>query len=98
MAMTDAQLRARVRELMDLGNLPNERPHLHQAGAGPSRLAPQSDVRPICGEPGPNVTYVWSGGKVANLHAACDALWKLERGWRLALRARRWVRSLSARG
>ena len=89
MAMTDAQLRARVRELMDLGNLPNERPQLHQAGAGPSRLAPQSDVRPICGEPGPNVTYVWSGGKVANLHAACDALWKLERGWRLALRARR---------
>ena len=89
MAMTDAQLRARVRELMDLGNLPNERPQLHQAGAGPSRLAPESDVCLICGEPGPNVTYVWSGGKVANLHAACDALWKLERGWRLALRARR---------
>ena len=82
--MTDAQLRARVRELMDLGNLPNERPQLHQAGAGPSRLAPQSDVRLICGEPGPNVTYVWTGGKVANLHPACDALSKLERGWRLA--------------
>ena len=78
--MTDAQLRARVRELMALGNLPDQRPQLHQAGAGPSRLAPQSDVCLICGEPGPNVTYVWSGGRVANLHAACDALWKLERG------------------
>jgi hypothetical protein len=79
MVMTDAQLRARVRKLMALGNLPNERPQFHQAGAGPSRLAPPSDVCLICGEPGPNVTYVWSGGRVANLHAACDALWKLER-------------------
>jgi len=66
MAMTDAQLRARVRELMALGNLPNERPQLHQAGTGPSRLAAQSDVCLICGERGPNVTYVWSGGRVAN--------------------------------
>ena len=73
MAMTDAQLRARVRDLMALGKLPDERSQLHQAGAGPSRLAPQSDVCLICGEPGPNVTYVWSGGRVANLHAACDA-------------------------
>jgi len=29
----------------------------------------------ICGEPVPNVTYVWSGGRVANLHAAWGALW-----------------------
>jgi hypothetical protein len=79
MAMTDAQLRARVRDLMALGKLPDERPRLHQAGAGSSRLAPQSEVCLICGEPGPNVTYGWSGGRVANLHAACDALWRQER-------------------
>ena len=79
MAMTDARLCARVRDLMALGNLPDKRPQLHQAGAGSSPLAPQSDVCLICGEPGSNVTYVWSGGRVANLHAACDALWKQER-------------------
>ena len=79
MAMTDAQLRAKIRNLMALGNLPDERPRLHQAGAGPSRLAPQSDVCLICGEPGPIGTYVWCGGRVANLHAACDAIWKQER-------------------
>jgi len=79
MAMTDAQLRARVRDLMALGNLPDERPQLHQAGAGPSRLAPHSDTCLICEEPGPNITYVGSGGRMANLHAACDALWKQAR-------------------
>jgi len=79
MVMTAAQLRARVRDLMALGKLPDERPQLHQAGAGPSRLAPQSDVCLICGEPGPYATYVWSRDRVANLHAACDALWKQER-------------------
>ena len=25
------------------------------------------------------VGYFWTGGRVANLHAACDALWKQER-------------------
>ena len=80
MALTDAQLRARVRDLMALGNLPDERPRLHEVGDRPSKLAPHSDICLICGDPGPNVTYVWSGGRAANLHAACDALWKQERG------------------
>ena len=79
MAMNDAQLRAKIRDLVALGDLPNERPRLHQVGDGPSRLAPQSGVCLICGEPGPIVTYVWSGGRAANLHAACDAIWKQER-------------------
>ena len=79
MAMNDAQLRAKIRDLAALGDLPNERPRVHQVGHGPSRLAPQSDVCLICGEPGPIVTYVWSGGRAASLHAACDAIWKLER-------------------
>jgi len=32
MAMTDAQLLARMRDLTALGKLPDERPQLHQAG------------------------------------------------------------------
>jgi len=79
MAMTDAQLRARVRDLITSGDLPNERPRVHQVGHGPSRLAPQSDGCLICGEPEPNVTDVWSRRRVANLHAACDALRKQKR-------------------
>ena len=79
MAMTDAQLGAKIRDLMRSGDLPNERPRVHQVGYGPPEIAPPSDVWLICGEPGPNVTYLWSGGRAANLHAACDALWKLER-------------------
>jgi hypothetical protein len=78
-AMTDAQLRARVRDLMALGDLPNERPRVHQVGYGPPEIAPRSDVCLICGEPDPTVTYIWSGHRAANLHAACDALWKQER-------------------
>ncbi len=79
MAMTDAQLRAKIGDLMASGDLPNERPQVHQVGYGRPEIAPRSDVCSICGYPGPTVTYVWSGGRVANLHAACDALWKLER-------------------
>jgi len=33
----------------------------------------------ICGEPNAMVAYFWVGGRVAHLHAACDAAWKLER-------------------
>jgi len=80
MAMTDAQLRARVRDLMTSGDLPNDRPRVHQVVHGQSEIASRSDVCLICGEPGPTVTYVWSGSRAANLHAACDELWKLERG------------------
>jgi len=80
MAMTDAQLRAKIRVLMTSGDLPNERPGVYQVGYGLPEIAPRSNVCLICDDPGPTVTYVWSGGRTANLHAACDALWKLERG------------------
>jgi hypothetical protein len=80
MAITDAQLRAKIRDLMTSGDLPNERPRVHQVGYGPPEIAPRSDVCLICGDPGPPpVTYVWSGRRAANLHAACDAIWKQER-------------------
>jgi hypothetical protein len=56
MAMTDAQLRAKIRDLMALGDLPDERPRVHQVGHGPPEIAPRSDVCFIRGDPGPSVT------------------------------------------
>jgi hypothetical protein len=38
MAMTDAQLRAKIRDLMMLGDLPNERPRVNKSGTGRRRL------------------------------------------------------------
>jgi hypothetical protein len=84
MAMTDAQLRARVRDLIAAGELPNEPPVIHSSGDGGWRPAsPRRTARvetcAICGEPGPTVAYFWTGGLGVSLHAACDALWKLVR-------------------
>ena len=73
MAMTNEQLRAKIRDLIALGELPHERPRLHQADGS------RATVCLICGEPDPRVGYAWSGRREANLHAACDALWKQER-------------------
>jgi len=53
MAMIDAQLRAKIRDLMTLGDLPNERPRVHQVGYVPPEIPPRSAVCLICGEPGP---------------------------------------------
>ena len=33
----------------------------------------------ICGEADPTVSYTYADRKVVRLHAACDALWRLER-------------------
>ena len=33
----------------------------------------------ICDEPGPQVQYFYVAGQVVRVHAACDALWRLER-------------------
>ncbi len=101
MAMIDAQLRARVRELIASGELPSEPPVIQSSGDGGWRPATARRTSPgetctICGEPDPTVAYFWTGGRVAPLHAACDALWKLERGSRVELRAR--IRKLMALG
>ena len=34
----------------------------------------------ICAEVGRQVSYVYSAGLVVRVHAACDAVWKQERG------------------
>ena len=83
MAMTDAQLRARVRELMASGDLPSERPVTY--GTGAEVLGSRSDSRRrppdtwlICAEPGPSFGYFWTGGRMASLDAACGAVWTQE--------------------
>ena len=65
MAMTHAQLRGRVRELMASGDLPSERPIY---GTGAATLGTRSgrhrrppDTCLICAEPEPTVSYFWTG-------------------------------------
>jgi hypothetical protein len=76
MAMTNEQLRIRIRELIASGDLPNEPPLVQNAGPGFGSFKRGSPCL-ICGEPDALVGYFWTGGR-AYLHAACDALWKQE--------------------
>ena len=75
--MTEADLRAKIRELMAAGSLPSEPPVIQRSGrdAGGAR---RQDTCAICAKPDPTVRYFWTGGVVVRLHAACDALWKQE--------------------
>jgi ribosomal protein S14 len=76
--VTDVDVRAKVRELIQTGDLPSDPPVIHRTSdglAGPTR----GTTCTICGEPDPTVSYFWPGGIAVRLHAACDALWKLER-------------------
>jgi len=52
------------------------------------RRAARVETCAICGEPGPTVAYFWTGGRGVSLHAACDALWRLERDSRRELSAK----------
>jgi hypothetical protein len=72
------QLRARVRELIASDDLPNEPPIVQNAGPGFGNFKRGSRCL-ICGEPDAMVGYFWVDGRVAYLHAACDAAWMQER-------------------
>ena len=85
--MNEAALRAKIRELMASGVLPNESaPITREAPApmpgkkpartriGGSHQAPCT----ICGAPSPQVQYFYIAGVLVSVHAACDALWKQE--------------------
>ena len=61
MAMTDAELRARVRELIASGDLPSEQPIVQNSGPGFGSFKRGSSCL-ICGEPGTMVAYFWTGG------------------------------------
>ena len=69
--------------------LPNEPPPISRStpltthGNRRSKIltgGPLYDPCTICGEPGPQVQYFYLAGRVVSVHAACDALWKQERG------------------
>ena len=84
--MSEATLRARIRELMASGVLPPQPPQAEKVIRGRSlrltrtiigRATQESCL--ICGEPDPMVTYTFSDRRVIHLHGACDALWQLER-------------------
>jgi hypothetical protein len=83
--MTHAELRDRVRTLIAEGSLPSEPPVIQSSGdggwrPGAARRGTPGETCTICGEPEPTVAYFWTGGRVAPLHASCDAVWKQERG------------------
>ena len=77
-AVTNADLRARIRQLMAAGDLPDERPTVVNTGDGFDRFKRGAPCL-ICGESNALVAYFWPGGRVAHLHAACDAASKQER-------------------
>jgi len=81
MVVSYEELQARIRALIASGDPPNERPQVHEVS---ERLGGfRSKQRPTCliyGEPDAILACFWIGGRAAYLHAACDALWKQERG------------------
>lgn len=86
-SMLGADLRAKIRELMASGVLPTDPPPITRPGPtstpGTTRSktlvgGPHQEPCAICGEPGPQVQHFYIGGRVVRVHAACDALWKLE--------------------
>lgn len=86
--MSDAGLRAKIRELIASGVLPNEpAPITREAQAPmPGKKPARTRIggsRPasctICGEPAPQVQYFYIAVQTVSVHAACDALWKQER-------------------
>jgi len=87
--VTDADLRAKIRELMRSGALPGAPPVIQRAGRGTegdrTRMTidnPRPELCAICDEPGPTIAYFWPGGLVVRVHAARAALWKQERATR----------------
>jgi hypothetical protein len=87
--MSHADLRAKIRELMDSGVLPEEPPPIL---GSPASWSPPGSKRwrmliswnlrgpcTICGESGPQVQYFYVGDQVIRVHAVCDVLWQQER-------------------
>jgi hypothetical protein len=84
--MTQAILRARIRELIASGVLPRVLPAAEKIEPGQASRVTEIAVGTypherclVCEELGPQVSYTYSGGKLVRLHVACDTLWKQER-------------------
>ena len=84
--MTEAELRTRIRALLETGELPRTLPAAQKVTPGTLSRIAQIQVGRVadaaclaCGEPDPMVTYSYPDGRVVRLHAACDAIWQEER-------------------
>ena len=85
LAMSEAALRARIRELMASGGLPPSPPQAETIIHGRSirvarTIIGRATLEPclICAEPDPMLSYTLTDGRVIHLHGACDALWQQE--------------------
>ena len=83
MALTDLELRAKIRALMASGDLPSGAPSTERRGGEESaRFALQDPAKEpcaICGEPRTQVALFFAGGLMVRLHAPCEVLWKQEK-------------------
>jgi hypothetical protein len=86
MDLGQSDLRAKIRKLMVSGALPSEPPSIERPverllNRRTRTLIGDRLREPctICDDEGPQVTYFYIGGRVVRVHAACDAVWQLER-------------------
>jgi hypothetical protein len=84
--MQEAELRARIRDLLSWGRLPRQHPAA--ATMDPKRVAASPSIRVglqaqehcvICREAQPMVSYTYPDGRIIRLHSACDNVWHEER-------------------
>ncbi len=80
MAVSHEELQVRIRALIASGDLPDEQPQVHEVSDRLSGFrSKHRQTCLICGEPDAVLGYFWTGGRLAYLHAACDAVWMQER-------------------
>ena len=85
--VTDAELRAKIRDLMTSGILPRDLPPFKRADLGEGKPRSQMLIgeQPenhctVCGELGPQVAYIYGGELfIVRLHTDCEELWQQER-------------------
>ena len=84
--MNEREIRERIRELMMAGALPPvlaDSSLVSESGRGVAAQVHVGtvdlDTCAICGQPGPQLSYYYPGGRVLRFHAYCDLLWQEER-------------------
>ncbi len=85
--MNEAELRARIRELLKSGALPRMVPASLSLRPGlPTEAVATMQIGAVygapclaCGEAAPTLTYFYPNRPAVRLHDACDAIWREER-------------------
>jgi len=85
--MNEREIRERIRELMVAGALPPtlaDSSLVSESGLG---VPAQVHVGPIdlescaiCGQPSPELSYYYPGGRILRFHSSCDLLWQVTIG------------------